>query len=310
MLKTFLPEIRFDLFDGEGAAAPSGEMGDSQASPVDTQRGNSGEQKIVYGKQATDQMPETKKIPDAEETKPKSLEERRKVFQAMVNGEFKDIYTEETQRIINRRFRETQNLEKQIGQYQPLITMLMQRYDIQDGNIEKLTQAIDNDQNYWADAAKEAGMSIAQYKTFLQLKRENHAWKQEEMRRKTSQKAEQQLQKWHLEAENLKIIYPGFDFAAEAENPNFLSLLRSGVPLKQAFEVIHMDDIVAGAEAAQAAATEKQIVDGIRAKGARPKENGSSSQSAFLVKDDVSKLTKKDRAEIARRAALGEQISF
>ena len=46
-----------------------------------------------------------------------------------MNGEYKDIYTEETQRIIDRRFRETRNLEQQVGQYQPVIDMLMQLPD-------------------------------------------------------------------------------------------------------------------------------------------------------------------------------------
>ena len=63
-------------------------------------------------------------------------------------------------------------------------------------------------------------------------------------------------------------------------------------------------------EQSAARAAEKQVVDTIRAKGARPAENGTAAQSAFTVKDDVSKLTREDRAEIARRAARGDSISF
>ena len=72
---------------------------------------------------------------------------------------------------------------------------------------------------------------------------------------------------------------------------------------------VHLGDGVLDL-AAQAKATEKQVVDGIRAKGARPQENGTTSQGAFIVKDDVSKLSKRDRAEIIRRAARGEHIEF
>ena len=89
-----------------------------------------------------------------------------------------------------------------------------------------------------------------------------------------------------------------------------LSMLRAGVPVQHAYEVVHMDQIKAGVAAMQAKATEKQVVDGIRAKGARPQENGTTSQGAFIVKDDVSKLSKRDRAEIIRRAARGEHIEF
>ena len=64
--------------------------------------------------------------------------------------------------------------------------------------------------------------------------------------------------------------------------------------------------------AAQTAAinAEKNTVAKIKNKSSRPAENGTSSSSSAIVKSDVSNLTKADRAEIARRAAKGEIISF
>ena len=108
----------------------------------------------------------------------------------------------------------------------------------------------------------------------------------------------------------MKGDYPSFDLGAESQNPQFLAMLRAGVPVQHAYEVVHMDEIKAGVAKLTAKATEKQVVSGIRAKGARPQENGTAAQSPFTVKDDVSKLTRKDRAEIARRVARGETISF
>ena len=87
-------------------------------------------------------------------------------------------------------------------------------------------------------------------------------------------------------------------------------MLRSGVPVRLAYEVKHMDEIKAGVAQNTAKTTEKQVVEGIRAKGARPAENGTSSQSAFVVKDDPSQWTKKDRAEVVKRAARGEKIKL
>ena len=54
----------------------------------------------------------------------------------------------------------------------------------------------------------------------------------------------------------------------------------------------------------------KNTVAKIKNKSSRPAENGTSSSSSAIVKSDVSNLTKADRAEIARRAAKGEIISF
>ena len=76
--------------------------------------------------------------------------------------------------------------------------------------------------------------------------------------------------------------------------------------MEQAYKVLHMDDFLSKATAQ----AEKTITNNIRARGARPQENGAAPKSAVVVKDDVSKLTPADRAEIARRAAMGETITF
>ena len=336
-----LLNIRLDLFDGgaaaggdgAGAAAPASQNGDgakggSQAAPGSTRRGKSGEfQNVLFGKQSEpaaagegggQERQQQSSVAGSDKDKQPgvtttsdTLEARRKAFQDLVNSEeYKDIYTEETQRIINRRFRETQNLEQQVARNQPLIDMLMQRYKISDGDIGKLTAAIENDDAYWSEAAEEAGMSVEQYKQFQKLQRENAALMRDQQQRRSQQAAQQQLQKWYGEAEQVKGVYPSFDLNAEVKNQQFLSMLKSGVPMQHAYEVVHLDDIKAGVAKMQAKATERQVVDGIRAKGARPQENGTTSQSAFTVKDDVGKLTKAERAEIARRVARGEIIKF
>ena len=335
MNKYFLLGIRLNLFDGgaaaggagAGAAASgegegSGAQGEVKASPVSTRRGKSGEYRnVLFGKQGTAQAGaqaegQNEQSSDAGRkegdviTTSDTREAKRKAYRELMNGEYKDIYTEDTQRIIDRRFHEVKGLEEQVGKYQPVIDLLMQRYQIGDGDMAKLSQAIENDDVYWSEAAEEAGMSVEQFKQFQKLQRENEALLRQQRQQENSQRAQQQLQQWYGEAEQLKGLYPSFDLNAEVKNPQFLSMLRAGVPVQHAYEVIHMEQIKAGVAAMQAKATEKQVVDGIRAKGARPQENGTTAQSAFTVKDDVSKLSRKDRAEIARRAARGEHIEF
>lgn len=335
-----LLNIRLDLFDGgaaaggegAGAAAPGGQAGDgaqggSQASPGHTRRGTSGEfQNVLFGKQAVPaaagdgagagdgQQAGSSDAGKGKEgevtTTSDTLESRRKAFRDLVNGEYKDVYTEETQRVIDRRFRETKNLEEQIQRSQPILDMLMQRYKIADGDPAKLQAAIESDDAYWSEAAEEAGLSVEQYKQFQRLQRENAALLNAQRQQRSQQAAQQQLQRWYGEAEQVKGLYPSFDLNAEVKNPQFLSMLKAGVPVQHAYEVVHMDEIKAGVAQMTAQATEKQVVDGIRAKGARPQENGTKAQSAFTVKDDVSKLSRKDRAEIARRVARGERITF
>ncbi|MEG2421235.1 MAG: hypothetical protein RR949_01640 [Oscillospiraceae bacterium] len=314
--------------DGAGAtaAAQEGQAGEKSAVPGSTRRGKSagGFSNVQFGKQAAAEADSqvgqdgqsTQSSVAGSDNKPgvtvtsDALEEKRKAFQELVNGEYKDIYTEDTQRIIDRRFREAKNLEQQVERNQPIIDMMMQRYKIGDGDPQKLSAAIENDDAYWSEAAEEAGMSVEQYKQFQKLQRENEALLQNQRKQQNQQAAQQQLQKWYGESEQVTASYPDFDLNTEVKNPQFLSMLRAGVPVMHAYEVIHMEDIKAGVAQNTAKSTEKKVVDGIRAKGTRPAENGTSSQSAFTVKDDPGKWSKQERAEVARRVARGETINL
>ena len=153
-------------------------------------------------------------------------------------------------------------------------------------------------------------MSVEQYKRLQRFRDENRERLDAQRQRRLQEKMEGQLQKWYKEGEELQKLYSGFDLAAEVREPRFRALLRSGIPVRHAYEVIHMDEIKARVAETAAKNMERQVVAGIRAKGVRPAENGTAAQSGFTVKGDVSKLTRKDRAEIARRAARGEKITF
>lgn len=153
-------------------------------------------------------------------------------------------------------------------------------------------------------------MSTEQFKAFSQMKRENRRMKQALEQRQRQQGMEAQLQRWYSQAEEARAVYPELDMDRESRDPRFLSMLKAGVPVQHAYEVLHMDTIKAQVAQDAARTSAQRVTDNVRARGARPAENGTSTGSGFLVKNDVSKLTKKDRAEIARRAARGEKIEF
>lgn len=320
---------KLTLFDGgAGASASAGGEGTGTAgqgeatakTPGSTRRGKTGEyDNVRFGKQpepeggegaaaSSDAGGEKQKV--GVETTSSTLEDKRKAFRELVNGEYKDQYTEETQRLINRRFKESKAMEESLNAQKPVIDMLMQRYKIEDGDVGKLAKAIENDNAYWSEAAAEAGMSVDVYKQVQKIQRENEMLRRAERNRAGEAVVQRQLRQWAEQAEAMKALYPNFDMAQETANPAFVNMLKAGIPVEHAYKVLHMDEIVSGAVTAAAKQTEQQVVANIRAKGARPAENGTSSQSAFTIKDDVSKLSKKDRAEIARRAAMGEKISF
>lgn len=288
--------ILLSLFDGEGsgegAAAPQGE---AQQAPGTTRQGFDG---VKFGKQEAEPAPEP-------EAAPRDLESE---WKTMISGEYKDIFTRETQKLINRRFKETKGLQEQLNAQQGIMDTLMERYNVND--ISKLTAAIDNDVRYWNDAAEEAGMDVEQYKKVKTLERDNRQLLRMVDSYRGNEAARNQLAQWNNEAEQLKAKFPDFDLQTESQDQNFLSMLKSGVPMEHAYKVLHYDQIMQDTIRTTAADTEKKIVDNVRAKGARPQENGTASRSSFTVKDDVSKLTKAERAEIARRVMAGERITF
>lgn len=302
-------KIKLDLFAGEGGGDGAGAATNSAAdTPAATTGGN-----VVYGKQAEPSAEVTNAADtgsDAgnENASSSTLDDKRKSYQELVNGEYKDQYTEDVQRIINRRFKDVKGMEEQLSAQQSLIDTLAARYGETD--LTKLAKAIDDDSAFWAQAAEEAGMTVEQYKKVRQLEKDNAALLRHEQQRQADSRVQAQMAKWASEEQVLQQKFKGFSLQKEIQNQSFMNMLKAGLPMEHAYKVIHMDEILADAVGTTAASVESAVVNNIRAKGTRPQENGSSPQSAFIVKDDVNKLSKKDRAEIARRVARGEKISF
>lgn len=286
-----------------GGAGAGGQSGAGQSAVVGGTAAGNGEAGETGGTGGHEKEPGIQTSSD-------TLEERQRRWRELTGGEFKDLYDQEVQRLVSRSAREAAGLREQAGRMQPILDMLLDRYKIRDGDMGKLRDAVENDDAYWSQAAEEAGMSVDQYKRFQKLQRQNAQLMRAQQQRLGQERAENQLRAWNDQAEQLKAVYPSFDLSREIQNRDFMSMLRSGVPVRQAFEVIHMDEIRAATAAMQAKATEKAVTDNIKAKGARPQENGTGASSGFTVKDDVSRLTAKDRAEIARRVARGETITF
>lgn len=307
-----------DLTLFEGGAAATGTAGattgeSTSTSPAAVGRSKGALANVVYGKQesapGTDGT-EANNTGDADQTQEPTQEDRVKAYKDLINGEYKDIHTAETQKIFDKRFKDYKTLQQQVADQQSVLERMYQRYGIEDNNIKGLAEAIDNDDSYWEQAADEAGMTVDQYRQFNALQRQNAELVRQEAEREQQFQSQQQVNKWMQEAETVKAQYPGFDLGAELANDSFQRMLKSGVPMADAFRAMHFNELQQMTAQYAAAQTEKAVTDNIRAKGSRPLENGTSAQSGFVYKTDVTKLNKADREEIARRARNGEMISF
>lgn len=329
MKKLKLYSICLGLFDGEGgsgtgAASSGATVGGTNASfgadnsAASTQRSDSG---------AKSQADPAQNTSVAGENKPKSLEERRRAYRELMDGEYKDLYQEDTQGLINRRFKETKDLRETNTKQKAVLDILAQRYGIADGDVTKIQEAIEKDDDMWSEMAAEAGFEdVAKYRDYVKLQNETKALRAAEAeRREAEERAQRAVQqqrfvaektaKWNAEAEALKAQYPEFDISREHTNKEFMSALtfydRAQVqnPVERAYKATHHDEIVSGAVEKARAQTEKNVVDNIRAKGKRPIENGVQNNSSFKAGIDWGNLSKSQRAELLRRAERGEIIT-
>ena len=142
------------------------------------------------------------------------------------------------------------------------------------------------------------------------LERENAHVKAARQQQERQQQQDQVWADWMQQAEQVKAMYPGFNLQRELDNADFGRMLGAGVSVKAAFEALHHEEIMAGAMQYTAKTIAKKTADGIASRNNRPVENGLGAQASANVRADVSKLTKADRAEIARRVARGERIVF
>lgn len=319
-----LYEIDLHMFDGGAAAggAPAGDGGGeaaagTTATPEIGRRGKkSGDSapQVVYGKQpdteaATSQVAAETTTPEKPAKTPKELQAE---FDALVKGDYKDVFTERTQQVIDRRFKETKTLQEQLDAVMPVLDVLKGKYNLTDTDPAKLREAIERDETMWADKAEEAGMSVDQYKSTQKIMRENETLRKDQERRQGMEQAQKQYAQWVQQEQEAKGLYPQLDLRAElAADPQFAQMLRVGVPVQTAYEALHMHELKVGLAQGAAKVTEKQVVDNLRAKGARPSENGATAKNpGVIIKNDPSQLTKADRQEIARRVARGEHITF
>ena len=317
---------------GEGAAAEGAAQGNEDNLPKAETKGRSGGSRrgrtgefdnVVFGRQdaagtettgsdAGNNKGEGNADKAGVTTTSDTLEAKRAAFEKLIGegGEYKDIFAERTQQIINRRFKDGKIQEQTIAEQKPIMDILMQRYNIADGDAKALLKAIEEDNTYWEAAAEESGLTVDQYKKMKQMERESAELQELKRRQSADQQAQQQLASWMQQAEGMQELYPGFDFRSEIRNRDFQGLLRAGIPVQKAYELIHMEEIKQAAARSAAQTASQQMQANLKAKQSRPAENGTSSKTAVIVKNDVSKLTRAERAEVARRAMLGEHIEF
>lgn len=301
-------KINLCLFGGEGAAPAAAGTGDASAASESTAKEGSAAGSMTDGTTETVTPPEVGAPETPHDDGAESEKERRARFDEMLRGEYKDLFNERMQKIIDKRFAKTKGLEEKVAGQEELISRLAERYGTSDA--AELADAIDKDDALWKSAADASDMSVEQYRSYQNMARENARLRAEHTEAVARKNAEARLAGWQREGEAVKAKYPSFSFEAELANEEFAKMLRAGVSVSAAYQALHHDEILADAASRAASDAERRITENIRARGERPAENGTGAGAGVIAKKDVSKLTRAERADIARRAMLGGKIEF
>lgn len=317
MTKQFLfPKIDLQLFaegaGGDGGTGSEGATGVTATNAVSqTKKGVKSNPlaNVVYGKQ--DDAAQTADVQTnttvAESVQPP---DRNAEFEKLIKGEYKDLYDARMQDTIQKRLKSTKETVDKYNSLTPTLELLAKKYGVDANDVEALNKAIEQDDTYYEEEALEKGVTVEQLKEIKKMEKENAELKRQMQEKNAKEQGAKLYAQWMEQADKAKTIYPSFDLRAEMNNPKFLDLLKANIDVRTAYEVIHKDDIIPAAMQFTAKTVEQKLTNKIIANGARPTENGISSQSSAVVKSDVSQLSKADRAEIIRRVQRGEKIRF
>lgn len=236
-----------------------------------------------------------------------TAEDRQSQY-AKFKEEFKAEYDAEVQSAIKDRLKKTkaesQGYKDQLDKMAPVLELLHDKYGTDDN--DKLLAAMEADDKLYEEEAYKRGMTVDQVKEWHRIERENRMLraKEEQMAR------EAQYAAWDRQFAELTQVYPNVDPKAEMQNPNFVRLMNAGVPIRDAFELIHKDELTRGAMQFTANKVAEKMANAAMVNSAHPTENGVNGGAASLAQPNLAAMPIEKFREAIQRSKAGETIDF
>lgn len=278
---------------------------------VDTQPQS--EPVVVYGKQEGQPDVDVQTDNEPAGTQPETVfdfakaqeltPEQKKDYYIRFKETFKDDFSQDFQSHFDRRFKTHKELETKVSQYTPVVSALMKYHNV--NSVEELQAIVDND--VMAELAEQAGFPDAKtYKEYLDAVEVGKKGKEILSQASLEEENERYFNDLVAQGVELAKEIPSFSLQEELKNTEFTDALQKGLSVKKAYQLAHMDEIIA--ERAKAAS--ENTVQSIKTKQQRIPENGAKVSPSVIIKNDPSKLSEADIEDIQRRIARGERISF
>lgn len=236
--------------------------------------------------------------PEAQEQQ-QEPEDLNAEFDALVKGDgkFREVYGKRVQKAVFDRMKGTKAATDRLQSFAPAFEVLAARYGISPDD-PALAEKIAGDTGLLDEVAMRNGHSV---ETEMEIQR----YKAQTIIQQIL--ADQQMQQWRQEAEELKAKYPDFDLDAEAENPAFLDLMQNHhVTMEGAYLALNHDKVIQQT----VRRAEKLAADTVAAGRNRPRENGMGSQAGAAMSKDPMKMTTEEFKKWEEAVSRGERVSF
>lgn len=199
-------------------------------------------------------------------------------FEKLIKGEFKQEYDDRVRDTVQKRLKDHKALQQKMEALSPVLQKLADRYGLDPEDAPALAKALE-----------QVG-EVEQFSSQTQ--------------------AQRQYDQWMDQAAETGRAYPQFDLRKELADPRFAHLLQADVDVRTAYETLHAKEHMAQAMEFARERMELLLAKKLTEAKSRPAENGMGGVSAAVVRQDVSQMSRNDRADIIRRVRKGETIRF
>lgn len=241
-------------------------------------------------------------------------------WQELIKGEYKEQYGKSVQEAIQNRFKNQQDATKdlaaandKLAMLQPLIESVARQQGMDPEDLPALVQAVQNQDPKIEEEAEAAGMTVDGYLTMKRIEAANAEYKAREQQDIFQRRVQEHHAKLVQQAEALKQRFPDFDLEKELFNPNddrFLKMTspEGGLDVETAYFALHHRELEPQAMAYGIQKAQEQMAQTLQANGRRPTEGAMSGGQAGNFQIDPHKMSKAERADLIRRARMGEEI--
>ena len=266
---------------GDGGNAEGVASGDEVSIPAQIPE----RAKDLYKKaaKATKAQKPTEDVQTPTEGKPKHIP----YADLIKSDEYKEEHQAWADKTISDRLKKYKGVEEENERMRNMLSKIAPKYDLEadsDDFLDRLSQAVDDDDSYVESYAFEHDLSTEEAKKSLDMQRRLKQLEAEKQIKEQEAAQREQINLLLQSAERTKAVYPEFDLDVEMQNEKFRNLcaVTQGDTLA-AYRAIHFDELSRKQGLATAQKAQQKIANSVAANQNRPIENGLSSQASAIV---------------------------